>query len=179
MGETPAMHAAIEENLGLLESCGALLATIPAGEYTRATGVCFGGAIGEHVRHLLDHYIGFFGALENGHRIDYEARVRDPRIEREPEFAQCVLREVVGRLARLEGADLETPMHVRLEVVDAQVWSPSSPGRELAFLVSHTVHHCALIGVICRANGIAVPADFGVAPSTLRHRAATLARCAR
>jgi uncharacterized damage-inducible protein DinB len=173
------MHAAIEENLGLLESCGALLATIPPGEYTRATGVCFDGAIGEHVRHLLDHYVGFFGAMDNGRRVDYEARVRDPRIERDPAFAQSLLRDVVSRLAQLDGTDLEAPMHVRLEVANAQLWSPSSPARELAFLVSHTVHHCALIGVICRANGITVPADFGVAPSTLRHRAATSARCAQ
>jgi len=173
------MHAAIEENLGLLQSCDALLEGVPAAEYTRATGVCFDGAIGEHVRHLLDHYVGFLGALENGRRLDYEARVRDPRVESDTVFARSLLRGVVSKLGALDGTDLDAPMHVRIEVEHAQLWSGSTPARELAFLVSHTVHHCALIGVICRANGVPVPPDFGVAPSTLRHRAATSARCAR
>jgi uncharacterized damage-inducible protein DinB len=173
------MHAAIEENLGLLQSCDALLAGISAAEYTRATGVCFDGAIGEHVRHLLDHYVGFLGALEDGRRLDYEARVREPRIERDMVSAQGLLRDVVSKLGALDGADLDAPMQVRIEVEHAQLWSGSSLARELAFLVSHTVHHCALIGVICRANGVPVPPGFGVAPSTLRHRAAASARCAR
>ncbi|NIP97468.1 MAG: hypothetical protein GWO24_30170, partial [Akkermansiaceae bacterium] len=43
-------------------------------------------------------------------------------------------------------------------------------GRELQFLVSHTVHHFAMIGGICRALGVALEDDFGVAPSTIRHR---------
>lgn len=173
------MHAAIEENLGLLQSCDELLASVPAAEYTRAAGVCFDGAIGEHVRHLLDHYVLFLAALEDGRRLDYEARVRDPRIERDPAFARGLLRDLAAKLAALHGTDLDAPMHVRLEAGHAQLWSGSTPAREFAFLVSHTVHHCALIGVICRANGVPVPPDFGVAPSTLRHRAATSARCAR
>jgi uncharacterized damage-inducible protein DinB len=174
------MHVAIQENLGLLESCEALLAAIPAAEYTRATGVCFDGAIGVHVRHLLDHYVGFLGALENGRRVDYEARQRDARIEREPEFARALLRDVATRLAGMDAAILDSRMHARIEVdSEPAVWADSSPARELGFLVSHTVHHCALIGVICRANGVPVPHDFGVAPSTLRHRAAGADRCAR
>lgn len=173
MAITGAMHAAIQENLGLLESCETLLAAIPASEYTRATSVCFDGSIGVHVRHLLDHYVGFLGALENGRRVDYEARQRDPRIESDPEFARSLLRDVAVRLARLDTLDLDSRMHARVEVEgEPTVWAESSPARELSFLVSHTVHHCALIGVICRANGVPVPRDFGVAPSTLRHRAA-------
>jgi hypothetical protein len=49
-------------------------------------------------------------------------------------------------------------------------WSRSTAARELQFLVSHTVHHYALIAFILRANGIDPGADFGVAPSTLAHR---------
>jgi hypothetical protein len=41
--------------------------------------------------------------------------------------------------------------------------------RELGMLLSHTVHHYALIAMLLRARGIEPPADFGVAPSTRAH----------
>src|SRR5262249_127186 len=42
-------------------------------------------------------------------------------------------------------------------------------GRELAFVLSHTIHHNALIAVMARALELAVPERFGYAPSTLAH----------
>lgn len=67
---------------------------------------------------------------------------------------------------------------------DAVIWSanddcpadapqrflPSSIGRELQVLCSHTIHHYALIAFILAAQGIRVKEDLGVAPSTIRHR---------
>ncbi len=47
--------------------------------------------------------------------------------------------------------------------------SSSSLRRELHFLLSHTVHHYALIAMILARHGVEVEPDFGVAPSTLRH----------
>ena len=174
------MNRAIRENLGLLESCDTLLASLSTQEYVRTTNVCFDAAIGEHVRHLLDHYIGFFNALNNGGRVDYEARERDPRIERDPAFARAILRDVIRRVAELEATDLGAGLLVRIEGEgDDPAWAGSSRARELGFLVNHTVHHCALISVICRATGVTVPADFGVAPSTLRFRSGGSDTCAR
>ena len=43
-------------------------------------------------------------------------------------------------------------------------------GRELLFLISHTVHHFALIAFMLRSFGIEPGDKFGVAPSTLRYR---------
>jgi hypothetical protein len=42
-------------------------------------------------------------------------------------------------------------------------------GRELAFVLSHTVHHNALIDVIAKTLGVLVPDRFGYAPSTIAH----------
>ena len=49
-------------------------------------------------------------------------------------------------------------------------WTGSTVGRELRFLMSHTLHRYALIAAILRLGGEPVPAGFGVALSTLRHR---------
>jgi hypothetical protein len=46
-------------------------------------------------------------------------------------------------------------------------WSRSTIKRELQFLVSHTVHHFAIIKPLLLRDGVAVDDRFGVAPSTL------------
>ena len=53
----------------------------------------------------------------------------------------------------------------------------SSAGREFSFVLSHTIHHDALVGVIVRSLGREPPVEFGCAPSTLRYKAGRL--CAR
>jgi hypothetical protein len=45
----------------------------------------------------------------------------------------------------------------------------STVARELQFLLSHTVHHYALIALILRLQGFEPGEEFGVAPSTLAH----------
>ena len=47
----------------------------------------------------------------------------------------------------------------------------SSLGRELQFLLGHTVHHNAIVAMILDRHGIELPQGFGVAASTQRHMA--------
>ena len=44
----------------------------------------------------------------------------------------------------------------------------STLARELAFVVSHTIHHQAIIGVLLAMHDVAVPERFGHSPSTPR-----------
>lgn len=44
----------------------------------------------------------------------------------------------------------------------------STLARELAFVVSHTIHHQAIIGVLLAIHGHAVPERFGHSPATPR-----------
>jgi uncharacterized damage-inducible protein DinB len=48
----------------------------------------------------------------------------------------------------------------------------SSAFRELQFLASHTIHHHAMVALLCRVAGQPVPEHLGLAPSTLRQRRA-------
>lgn len=52
---------------------------------------------------------------------------------------------------------------------ESDLWHTSSVGRELQFLVNHTVHHFAMIRGICQRAGNELDPDFGMALSTLRH----------
>ena len=55
------------------------------------------------------------------------------------------------------------------ESAASTVWARSTVERELQVLLSHTVHHYALIAVALRLHGLEVDPEFGVAPSTLRY----------
>jgi len=59
----------------------------------------------------------------------------------------------------------------------APVEVETTVGRELAFVLSHTVHHNALIAVMAKTLGVPVPERFGYAPSTIVHLEKTA--CAR
>jgi hypothetical protein len=77
---------------------------------------------------------------------------------------------VVERLRGLSAEDMVRPLRVRGDgPPEEDGWSQSTVGRELQYLLSHTIHHYAIIGSILRAQGREPGPDFGVAPSTLRH----------
>lgn len=130
-----------------------------------------GVALGPHVRHVLDFLDGFLDGLPAA-QVDYDRRDRDVRCERERAVALSRLGEVQRRLQHLP--PLDQSLRVRADVPEGAPrqagWSGSTIRRELGFLVSHTVHHYALVGLLLRARGILVEPTFGVAPSTLTYR---------
>ena len=137
--------------------------------YTAASKGPFRSSIGDHIRHNLDHFEAFFQGLPEG-RIDYEHRCRDTRIAASTD---CALGTVEGYLSALQSlaVNSKSPLEIREESEDgaeAPTWLSSSLGRELQFLLGHTVHHHAIIALLADRYGIALPEDFGVAPSTQR-----------
>ena len=54
--------------------------------------------------------------------------------------------------------------------IDIAISHSSSLGRELEFVISHTIHHHALIKERLQHLGIEFDETFGVAPSTLEYR---------
>jgi len=137
--------------------------------YTAASKGPFRSSIGDHIRHNLDHFEAFFQGLPEG-RIDYEHRCRDTRIAASTD---CALGTVKGYLSALQSlaVNSKSPLEIREEREDgaeAPTWLSSTLGRELQFLLGHTVHHHAIIVLLADRYGIALPEDFGVAPSTQR-----------
>lgn len=177
-----------QRNIAFLEQALALLETIPESVYASRPANFERGGVGTHLRHVLDHYDAFLDGLEQG-RIDYDARARDLATEVESAVARRRLRATIARLREL-GPTGETQalwaareLLVVMELGDRgdalASSSASSLGRELQYLVAHTVHHFALIAVALRSLGHELPPDFGVAPSTLRHEESSSGACAR
>jgi hypothetical protein len=112
--------------------------------------------------------------------VDYCARRRDPELERDRNRARAKLLRTADAVAALGELRDEVRLNVRSELCPEDSrpgdWIPSTLARELEFLLSHTVHHFALVAVLLAVEGATLPeelADFGVAPSTLRHREKT------
>lgn len=128
-------------------------------------------AVGPHMRHCLDHFLCLFRGIEAG-VVDYDARDRDERVERDDTTLRGVLADTRERLLAFEPDDLESGCIVRQSAApDGQVViTPSNLARELAFLSGHTIHHLATMLLIARGHGIDAPASLGVAFSTEAYR---------
>ena len=166
------MDPLIADNLTCLEQGIRLLQRLSPELYARPCATCFDSAIGGHMRHNTDHYEQFLAGYAEG-RIDYDARSRRTELEQDPAAAVALLGELRANLAKIPDEVLDLPVEVRMDGGECSVWTQSSLRRELQFLISHTIHHYALIVAIAGAHGFdEIPKGFGVAPSTLKHRAA-------
>ncbi len=127
--------------------------------------------VGAQFRHVIEHYQCLIEGLPAG-RVDYDDRRRDATIELSRARARQVTIELQAQLRVLGSFPPSHRIAVQITSTDASdrpEWSESTLGRELQFLVSHTVHHFALIKLLLQPEGIAFPVDFGVAPSTVAH----------
>ncbi len=125
------------------------------------------GTIGAHVRHALDHIGALVEAVAAG-ECWYDRRTRGTDVERHRAAGLRAARRLRLALAEIDAADLTRPIVVRvqLEQRGPEVAVESTIERELAFLLSHTVHHNAILALLLEQAGIAAPHRFGVAVST-------------
>ncbi|WP_269542717.1 DinB family protein [Cerasicoccus fimbriatus] len=166
------MPEIVDDNIACLRQGVTLLVELGDAAFSEGQTLCFGSSIGQHLRHNIDHAYCFLRGLASGN-IDYDARARDSRLETDVAYASDALEDLAKELATISEADLEKPVTVMMDS-GAAIPTPahSTVRRELQFLLSHTVHHYALISTIRRIQGCETPAEFGVAPSTLKHQLA-------
>lgn len=160
--------------LALAELARVVLA-LTAAEFTARTRST-SGSIGGHVRHTLDHVEALERAISRG-VCCYDERVRGTAVEERPAMAVARLEDCRRRLSALDPALLDLPLALsaRIGADGVTVHAPTTVAREVAFVISHTVHHAALIAVLLEDIGRVCPSRFGVAPTTPQREAS----CAR
>ncbi len=166
------LHSLIDALQVALEQELLLVGALSSEQYRAPAEGHFRSSVGMHLRHNLDHFEAFFGGLESG-ELDYESRSRQTQIEDIPGLAEEAIQGYLEKLNQLRDADEEL-LKIREESEAGSKqrrWLDSSLGRELQFLLGHTVHHNAIIAMIVDRHGVVLPECFGVAPSTLRHEA--------
>ncbi len=150
-----------------LSQCEELLERLNESEYRACSK--HSASIGGHVRHILDRFQSFFHGLPIEH-IDYDARERDKSIEINLAGAKFALASVQRQLDALTHSEIESLTLTVSETVNNQgvvVQVPSTAQRELMGLVTHSIHHLAIIALIAKGLGHIVDQRFGKAPSTL------------
>ncbi|MBK6315795.1 MAG: hypothetical protein IPF53_16250 [Blastocatellia bacterium] len=157
----------IAENVRVLEELHSIVSRLDSEHYAGTGGLPVASGPGGHVRHILDAYDCLVRDHETG-RVDFTARERDPLTATDPVFATGRIERTVCALRRLR-LSASTSLAVRAEDTAGGAWCASSVGRELQSLLSHTIHHLALVALVLRLRGVEPGESFGVAPSTLAH----------
>ena len=156
----------VEACVDCIEQCGDLLRHMPAAVFAG----CDSGnsSIGAHVRHVVDRYQCFFNGLDSA-CIDYDDRRRGTAVETEVAAAAAAIAEARNRLAGLDPESRPGTVLVReLVHYNGEPASVESTlDRELMGLVTHSIHHLAIIAMLARSQGFPVPENLGKAPSTI------------
>ena len=155
----------------ILDQLEGVVRQIEPAHFSQPIEILSKSTVGQHIRHTLE----FFICLERGFGsglVNYDKRSHDKLIESDKFLALNAIQNIrlfVGsqdqdKPLRLEvGYDLEREQFITIH---------TNFSRELVYNIEHAVHHMALIkiGVREAAPYVQLPADFGIAASTIRYK---------
>jgi hypothetical protein len=162
-----ALAAPVQPLAGLLQQMRSMIEQMDDETYTMPPSGRSSGGVGGHVRHCLDHIL----ALVNGTRsgvVEYDRRRRGTDVERCRVEAIRQIGDLTARLSALDDDVLEEPLLVECQIdpAGAMILTRSSVCREVAFVISHTIHHNAIVAQLLAGRHVALDARFGVAAAT-------------
>lgn len=171
----PQMSTLIADARQVLLQGLTLLFDLDDHKYSQVAGAPFNASVGQHHRHVIEHFQSFTRGMQSG-EINYDARERNVRMQSEVTYGSVATCDVLRVLKRHSDETLNR----ECDVINTVGYGGAEPsrfrsnvGRELAYCAGHAIHHYAIIRLICHQMGVNVPAEFGFAPSTLKHRSAT------
>lgn len=153
-----------------------LLSKVEHSAYSAPSPVLSGASLGQHVRHILEFYACLFEQYPSG-EVCYDLRKRDMTIESSPQAAKNAIDDLMVKL-KLPVLNFPLLLVSNFSAKDEDRSAvATSFQRELAYCLEHSIHHQALIKVGLQGMNLLhlVEEDFGVAPSTIRNRAALTA----
>ena len=164
---TPARSSSGAAVASHLVEIASVLDHLDDGTYREVRPDRVSGSVGAHVRHVLDHVAALVEPSEPA-VVDYDSRRRGTLVEHHRLTGIAELRRLALRLQRLTAAaDGEiVELSAVVAASGARVRTRTTVGRELVFVLSHTVHHQAIIALLLASRGQALPDRFGLAPST-------------
>jgi hypothetical protein len=159
----------IAQTESVLHQLTEVLNQLEHSEYIRPIESLSESSLGQHVRHVIEFYqcmtLGYSRA-----KINYEGRKRDKMIEESREFAaQCISKILFD----IKNLDQKKPLVLEVQYEDNHhLEIATTIEREMVYNIEHAIHHMALIKVGIKEinNRIKLPAEFGVAASTIRYQ---------
>lgn len=155
----------------ILNQLAHILQQVEDRDFSKPSAALSKSTIGQHTRHTLE----FFICLEEGFAkgvVNYDKRAHDKLIESD----KFIALNAINRIRDFVMSQ-KTDMPLKLEVGydrdnDSCVTIETNYLRELTYNIEHAVHHMAImkIGIREVAPYVILPADFGIAASTIRHK---------
>lgn len=162
---TTATVEILDQGLNVLEK-------ISDEDYCTSLPLVYGGTIGGHYRHVLEHFSTLLKCLEQP-VVDYDLRERNESIENKRSAAIDATLELRKAWEKVEAAQFDLPIQLQGNISSSdseKVSLQSSYGREAAYTIAHAHHHFAIIGVMCALLDNPQSNEFGVAPSTIKFK---------
>lgn len=134
-------------------------------------------SIGQHLRHTLEFYLCLEAGCQQG-VVNYDKRAHDKQVESDKYVAQSTINRIKDFISN-QKSDFPLTLEVGYELDSEEcIVMQTNYFRELTYNIEHAVHHMAImkIGIREIAPYINIPADFGIAASTIRYKEATLAK---
>jgi len=157
--------------VAVFEQLADLLLHTSDAEYVQAPVGVVTSSLGGHYRHNLDHLESLLASIETG-VLNYDHRERGTSVETSRLAALQLIRRLQREVLNLTEDDLLQTLQLTA-MIDAHappMHLETTVARELAFVLSHTIHHNAIIGVMAKTLSISLPARFGYAPATIAHQ---------
>jgi hypothetical protein len=169
-GDSHRLYGATRPLAKLLRQLSDVVVALSDARYTQKPVGVVESSVGAHVRHCLDHVRALLQAIDTG-RLDYDSRRRGTAVESSRCSAVAEIDELIAELRALpaEVVDRALVMSSLMTCDGEPICIRTTVGRELAFTLSHTIHHNALVGAMVKTLGGWLPERFGYAPSTVRH----------
>lgn len=154
-----------------LQEIKVLVVSLNHEQYTHTSSLLSGATIGQHIRHITEFYLCLINGAKNG-KVNYDQRERDLNLERDLTFAINTIDLICSRLAFLN-SNSEMKLEGNFSANEGEcITIGTTFKRELAYCLEHSIHHQALIKVGLIEQGIEhiISKNFGVAPSTIKHK---------
>jgi hypothetical protein len=164
------MNNAIAECLNeQLQSLRNVLQALPDEAFIQPSVYLANATIGQHSRHAIE----LIQCLQQGYeigKVNYDRRRRNILLETN---RSILIAAIESCMAFCEKEDKQLDLEVVNHIGDNALLVGSTYFRELAYNLEHLIHHMALMNVAFKEFNIQhIPADFGVAYSTLQYRQA-------
>lgn len=155
----------------ILDQMSEVINQLNDGDFVEPCKRLNGSTLGQHFRHSIE----FFECLEKGYNegnVCYDNRDHDTNIETSRVLAMEVIRRIKDFIST-SSLDQKIILEVSYSAKSNEAAIiESNMAREIVYNIEHVVHHMALvkIGIKELSPDLQLPADFGVAVSTIKYQ---------
>jgi uncharacterized damage-inducible protein DinB len=157
--------------LDILDQLAGVIRQMDEKDFCKPSKTLSNSTVGQHLRHTIE----FFICLEQGFKkglVNYDKREHDKLIESDKFLALAAIERIKDFVSH-QNSDQTLQLEVGYERErDTYITISTNYLRELTYNIEHAVHHMAImkIGIREVAGYVNLPADFGIAVSTIRYK---------